>query len=381
MKKITTLALLILFAMSVAAQDKNTFTFGADISWYTEMVSSGYSFAKGTKKMSCPELLREYGINAARFRVWVNPASKYNGKDDVVKKAKAATECGLDVFIDFHMSDTWADPESQVVPKAWEKDSYAEMKAHLAEHVKDVLSALVAEGVEPRWVQIGNETNNGMLWNLGKASEKPAQYAGFINEGYNAVKSVCPNAQVVVHVSNGFDQSLFDWNIGILKNNKAKYDIIGMSLYPGNDDSTAETIDKTIKNIRHLSTSFGKKVMIVEVGLPINSGSKGKSIMADILNRAQNDTNKGCVGVLYWEPEAPSGWNHYQMGASIASSKVIKFTSVMDAFAEAAEATSIVAPAMPTQNNLQSIYSINGTKLNAPIKGLNIINGKKVFVK
>lgn len=380
--------MLLLATSFVNAQDAkggDDFTLGADISWYTEMADKGYSFALGAKKMSCPELVKAYGMNAVRYRVWVNPEKKYNSKDDVVKKSKEAKAAGLDVMIDFHFSDSWADPGKQTVPAAWANDSYSEMRTHLADHVKDVLGALVEEGVEPRWVQIGNETNDGMLWEKGKASLNPRQYAGFVTSGYNAVKAVCPEAQVIVHVSNGYDQGLFDWNIGELKKYGAQFDIIGMSLYPSLNEGVEmkETVEKAMKNVKHLNVAFGKKVMIVETGLPVTSGANGKSLIADIISKAKDETDGACAGVLYWEPECPSSWNNYSLGAATSSNKTIRFTTVMEAFKEAGEALGVEAVESCGEhaNMNNSVYNLSGCKLQSPEKGISIVNGKKVMLR
>lgn len=380
MKRILTTIYFAVAALAASAQQQ-AFTLGADVSWYTEMADKGYKFSNGTDIVSCTQLLCDYGMTAARFRVWVNPKNKYNAKDDVVAKARAAANAGLDVLIDFHFSDGWADPGQQTVPAAWQSDTYEKMKVHLASHVTEVLTALKEAGVAPRWVQIGNETNNGMLWDFGLADQNPKQYAGFVAAGSRAAKAVFPDTKVIVHVSNGFDPELFDWNIGIMRSNAVPFDIIGMSLYPGCDENTAETVNKTIDNIRHLGSAFGKNVMIVEVGLPVASGSSGKEVLADIINRAANDTSGTCVGVLYWEPEAPSGWYGYQLGAATESNSVIRFTTVMEAFREGGEVLSVKDVSKAGTSADDTVYNLCGQRVAVPQRGVNIIGGKKVLCR
>jgi arabinogalactan endo-1,4-beta-galactosidase len=93
-----------------------------------------------------------------------------------------------------------------------------------------------ARGVTPDWVQIGNETNDGMLWPEGRASSNMQNYAWLVNTGHNAVKSVSSSTKTIVHLANGWDTSLFEWNIGGLVNNGANFDMVAMSLYPTNTD-------------------------------------------------------------------------------------------------------------------------------------------------
>lgn len=108
--------------------------------------------------------MKELGLDAIRLRVWVNPSDGWCNKEDVVKKAKKAAELNMDVMIDFHYSDIWADPGKQFKPAAWENLGLTELKQAIANHTKDVLNALKSAGVTPKWVQVGNEIRPGMLW-------------------------------------------------------------------------------------------------------------------------------------------------------------------------------------------------------------------------
>ncbi len=116
------------------------------------------------------------------------------------------------------------------------------MKQAVADHTKDVLNALKARGVNVEWVQVGNETTDGMLWNdadgdaalkvTGRASKNMANFAAYINAGYDAVKAVYPEAKVIVHLDKGNNLGQYTWMFDGLKQNGAKWDVIGMSLYP-----------------------------------------------------------------------------------------------------------------------------------------------------
>ena len=380
-------ALLILIVFSIfsagdaSAQD---FTLGGDISWYTEMVKqSQYQFVCRDGSVStCTAQMASYGLTAVRLRAWVDPSAGYNNKVDVVTKAKAAKSRGMDVMIDFHMSDGWADPGQQTIPVAWQDHDATQMAEDIRVHVTDVLTALKDAGVTPRWVQIGNETNDGMLWDTGRLSTHPDNFCAFINAGYEAVKAVCTNAKVIVHISNGYDQSLFDWVFGILKKNKVKYDMIGMSLYPHYKENMTEAIDQTMANIKHLYTTFGKYTMICEVGLPVGADDSPK-YMADILSKAYGSTNGYCKGIFYWEPECPSQWAGYKLGAATLTGKKVKLTAVMDEWWE-------FSTKLPTEiSQVRSLetgvsndsYSLSGTPRLPGAPGVSILNGKKVLVK
>ncbi len=184
----------------------DSFIKGADVSWLTEMEASGKKFYNNLGvETECMALLKNVNVNAIRLRVWVNPSNFYNSLSDVVAKAIRAKNLGLKLMIDFHYSDTWADPANQTKPLAWNNQTITQLQTSIAIHTTDVLTALKNAGVTPTWVQIGNETNNGMLWPEGKASTNMANFALFINAGYNAVKSIFANTKVIVHISNGWD--------------------------------------------------------------------------------------------------------------------------------------------------------------------------------
>ncbi len=117
------------------------------------------------------------------------------------------------------------------------------------------------------WVQVGNETGNGMLWNDGKASENMAQYAALTTAGYDAVKTVYPDCQVVVHLQEGNLNSLYRWLFDGLKANGGKWDVIGMSLYPSADNWESLTSDM-LANMEDLISRYGTPVMVCETGMP-----------------------------------------------------------------------------------------------------------------
>ncbi|SEM31757.1 Glycosyl hydrolase family 53 [Paenibacillus sp. cl141a] len=111
-----------------------------------------------------------------------------------------------------------------------------------------------------------NETNNGMLWEDGKASANMKNYAWLVNTGHNTVKTVSGQAKTIVHLSNGYDNELFKWNLGGLISNGANFDIIGMSLYPEAGDWSSK-VDQTIANAKDMTARYGKSIMISEIGM------------------------------------------------------------------------------------------------------------------
>ena len=286
--------------------ERGTFAKGADVSWLTQLEAEGEKFytPDGTQ-MECMKLLKEYcGVNAIRLRVWVNPAEGWNNINDVLVKARRAHNLGLRLMIDFHFSDTWADPGKQITPAAWAHLDLEGLKVAMANHVNELLTALDGYGIEPEWVQIGNETTPGMMLPLGSI-DNPKNFSELITTGYDAVKAVFPNAAVIVHLDKGNDQWRYDHVFGPLKRYGAKYDMIGMSVYP-KVESWQTTVNDLVANISYVIATYGKPVMICEIGMDYREGETCNKVISEIMSRTKSLKMKG---IFYWEPEAPAGYN------------------------------------------------------------------------
>jgi len=290
-----------------------TFANGADVSWVTQMEASGYAFYNNSGvQQNLFTILGGKGINAIRLRVWVNPAGGWCNTTDVVNKALSAKAAGMSILIDFHYSDTWADPGDQTVPAAWASLSFTNLMAKVYSYTEGVLDTLKSNGITPTWVQVGNETNNGMLWPDGEASLNMEQYAWLVNCGYNATKAVFPSCKVIVHLANGYDNSDFEWLFDGLKANGASWDVIGMSLYP--TASNWATYDsECLANMQDMVSRYGKQVMICEVGFAENDPTDAEAFLKDII--AKTKSVSGGLGVFYWEPECYNSWQGYGSGA------------------------------------------------------------------
>lgn len=313
-----------------------SFSKGADVGWLPQMEATGYQFydANGSKK-DCLQLLKDRGMNTIRLRVWVNPSNhKIDGhcsKEETVTMAVRAQKMGMRVMIDFHYSDTWADPGKQAKPAAWANHSFTELLNDVYKHTFDVLTLLKTAGVTPEWVQVGNEIPDGMLWPEGKSANF-GQLAQLLNKGYEATKAINPAIKVVVHLDQGNDNGRFRWFFDNAKANNVKYDVIGMSYYPYWLKSDYKvTIADLQNNLNDMVSRYGKEVMVVEVGGDYTLEQNTHDMLAAVIKavRAVPD-NKG-LGVIYWEPEGAKSWSGYQLSAWRADGKPSK---ALDAFKE-----------------------------------------------
>ena len=367
-----------------------TFARGADVSWCTEMEADGRKFynADGVET-DIFALMKEIGMTAIRLRVWVNPQRFGYGawcdKADVVAKAKRAQVQGLDLLIDFHYSDFFADPGTQTLPLDWTGFTREQVKAAMASHTKDVLQALKDAGIEPKWVQVGNETNSGMVWDYGKidwdkyGSDRFVDYAALSNAGYDAVKEILPNAQVIIHIGGAHNAADYDcWFFKEFKEAGGKFDMIGLSHYPDYNDWNSDasgTVSNynAAKSIKALGEQLGVPVIIAETGFSNYDADKASVVMKDLFEKTKNLPQ--CAGIFYWEPEVdgqwkPSyyntvGWGAYGMGAFTTDGKP---TSALDAFSDDSSGISVV---VDNNGNLPAKwYDLQGREIKSPHNGI-----------
>lgn len=259
----------------------------------------------------------------------------------------------MSVMIDFHYSDFFADPSRQNTPAEWAGLDLKGLSAKVAEHTKDVLTALKSAGVTPHWVQVGNETRPGMLWETGRLYNDKGEiaggwsnYAALTTAGYDAVKSVFPDAQVIVHIDNAYQDNT--WFFDKLKANGGKFDMIGLSHYPmTNSQMTWKAMNSAaILNIKTLASKYGCKVMVCEVGVKASASEIATSTqcLTDFMNSVKSLSV--CAGVFYWEPQVDGkwrpaiyekqgrNWGAYDMGAFTSDGSAITPTSILSAFGE-----------------------------------------------
>jgi arabinogalactan endo-1,4-beta-galactosidase len=240
-------------------------------------------FNSAGQERECMELMKETGMNSIRLRVWVNPQNGWCGKDDVLEKALRAKALGMKLMIDFHYSDTWADPGKQNPPAAWYGYSSEQIRKALEDHTESTLNILKNNNIEVGWVQIGNEVNSGMLHPYGKVQGTDAgDFVSLFNAGSRKVRKIYPEAKVILHLSNGHDPQLYTWFLNTVHG--VEYDMIGMSIYPSWNTGSGwidwrPAAQSCISNIKSVAKIFGKPVMICETGMPAAEAQMARDAM------------------------------------------------------------------------------------------------------
>ena len=251
---------------------RKDFAFGVDASMVKSVEDNGgvYYNEKG-QEQEVFQILRRNGVNFVRFRLWNNPKSQtgkpYGGGNNdfetdlaLAKRAKAAN---LNVMIDFHYSDFWADPASQQCPREWKSLYQYEIVQQIESFTKDTLNKFKEEGVTVDAVQIGNEINTGMAgykidWN--NLSTSYDEMSKMLKAGIKGAKEVFKDVRTVIHLANGHKEEEFETFFLAMDERKVDYDIIGASFYPQYSGS----IDLLQSNLDNITEKTGKPAMVVE---------------------------------------------------------------------------------------------------------------------
>ena len=299
---------------------------GADISWLPEVEAAGGKFFDAIgRRIDAISLLKVSGAKVGRVRVFVNPQSENGSLNRAIALAKRLKANKLDVCIDLHFSDTWADPANQTMPAGWSNE-IDKLEKEVFEYTQTTLQTFVLSGVTPQWVQIGNEVAGGFLWPVGKISSGDAsQWQNFVrlqNASRRALRAVLPKALSIVHLECGGDHQRVQWWL----NNAHAYgldnnDVIGLSYYSQWNGS----LDQLSKTLNVVTSEFKKPVVIVEtaypwtwqrfgndvidtekaplVGHPLTKYGQKKFVLSLEKLLRQQLGNRG-LGLWWWEPMA-----------------------------------------------------------------------------
>lgn len=322
---------------------------GVDISMLTEVESLGGVYRVDGDARDLFDILVDHHVDTVRLRLWVDPfdetgAPYLGGTNDLsttVALARRAVDHGLKVLLDLHYSDFWTDPKKQAVPKAWRGQSATELEDTVESYTRSVLETLVAAGVTPDMVQVGNEITNGMLWPTGKTptylfeerqfedaapAERSAAFdrlARLLARGAKAIREVTPEAAVALHLDFGGAGDLYRGWFDEITARGVDHDVVALSFYP----MWHGTLDDLSATMHDVVERYGKDVLVVETsyahrtdgppgtttifgpelvepgGFPATVEGQHDFLVALMERLVAVPDGRG-LGIVYWEP----GW-------------------------------------------------------------------------
>lgn len=306
------------------------FFLGADISSMQEQLDQGarYKDTDGKEKPLL-QILKGHGLNAIRLRTFVDPASPYGyaptpgnscsksqpycDKAHIIEVAKQIKAAGMYFLLDFHYSDTWADPGKQIIPRAWRgAGSVKDLAALLKAYTKDVLGTLAAQSLSPDWVQVGNEItpglcihvpnadtdcwgNNATTATVNGSNSNWDNTAALLKAGIEGVRETDPRIKVVLHIESTGKLDTTRWWVTSAVGHGVDFDILGLSCYSafqGQPSVWKTTIETMAKEFPKLSFA------IAEYSTERSAGFK---ILRDLPD------HRG-VGSFTWEPTQGGSW-------------------------------------------------------------------------
>ena len=322
---------------------------GVDISSYTALKKAGVKYYNfNGEEESLIKILADNGVNYIRIRVWNDPYNEngetYGGGacdiESGLEIAREAAKYDMKLLVDFHYSDFWADPQNQIIPKAWKEDADnpEKMAQHVYDYTKEVIEKFQETGIEIGMVQVGNEITKGMLGistDSGENVENSKLVNKYLAKGCQAVRDTAPNALIALHLEtqniDKYRTIMEGW-----ERDNVDYDILGTSHYAFWWNTTG-----TLERVLELAQEYGKFVTVLETGwLNTTKDADGtpnniseNNLMGDysVSVQGQVDMLTGLyqtlskydngLGAFYWEPAwipVKAGWSNWKYNKEIA---------------------------------------------------------------
>jgi arabinogalactan endo-1,4-beta-galactosidase len=268
---------------------------GADISFLPQLEDRGIRFSDRGQTEDALQILKNHRFNYIRLRIFNNPSedSGYSpamGFCDLEHTKKMALRihaAGMKFLLDFHYSDTWADPGKQFKPAAWKRLDFDGLCKAIHDFSLMVTSELKKQGTSPDMVQIGNEINHGILWPDG-SMKYPDTLAAFLKAGIAGVREADPSIRIMLHIACGGQNQESRSFLDQMISRGLRFDLIGESYYP----QWHGTLEQLDSNLRDLAGRYKQDIIVVEY-------SRHKKEVNDIVFRLPG--NKG-LGTFIWEP-------------------------------------------------------------------------------
>jgi arabinogalactan endo-1,4-beta-galactosidase len=312
--------LLVLYATLRPEAPAADYAIGADLSFLKQAEEQGTVFKDDGQARPGLRIFKDHGYNWIRLRLFHTPTRLPNNLQYTIALAKEAKALGYKFLLDYHYSDTWADPGKQFLPRAWEGKSHAELVQAVLEYTSRTIAAFREAGVMPDMVQIGNEVSNGMLWPDGRLPGNWDNFADLVKAGVEGVRagadsdagrSTDTRPRIMIHIDKGGNRKATKAFFEKLHTYGIAYDVIGQSYYPWWHGSLLDLRE----NLAFMAEEYKKDIILVEVAYcwrpteyrtlpaPFAESPEGQRAFLDEVNRLVLATphNRG-VGVFWWEP-------------------------------------------------------------------------------
>ncbi len=307
------------------------FVMGADLSFVNQIQDKGGVYRDSGVVQDPFLIFKNHGANLVRVRLWhhpqwiadINGGTYYSDLADVEKTIQRAKSAGMAVNLDLHYSDRWADPAHQDTPAAWAGLSLEPLKDSVYNYTLAVLNYLKSKNLTPEMIQIGNETNQGMLWPVGKVVNNDfTNFAALLQSGIQAVRDFSATSdikpRIMLHVAQ-FQNAEYYFSNLIINEGVTDFDVLGISHYY--NWSTVSSMAQITSTIKSLKDTYNREVMIAENAFPwttqnadnygnIISGSNppaGYEVSKEgqlkyMKDLVQAVIDGGGSGIMYWEP-------------------------------------------------------------------------------
>jgi arabinogalactan endo-1,4-beta-galactosidase len=311
--------------------ERDAFLTGADVSMLPQIEDLGGRFRNDGAPGDAIGILKEHGIRCIRLKLWHAPADSYNTLERVLAMARRIREQDLEFLLDFHYSDTWADPGRQTKPAAWTACGIDALEDSVFQYTRRVISALIGQNTRPDMVQIGNEINAGLLWNEGRVGggfDTPSQWANLgrlLKAGIRGVREAGAggdSVRILIHYANAANNSGCRWFFDRVFAQGVEFDAIGLSYYPW----WHGTLAGVRVNLDDLAGRYGKDVYILETAYPWTLAGADRTgnligdsgqlhagypatvdgqarFLGDLIGIVRNTRDRRGAGLFYWEPE------------------------------------------------------------------------------
>jgi arabinogalactan endo-1,4-beta-galactosidase len=299
---------------AAALRASDDYAVGADVSFLKQAEDHGTVFKDNGVAKPGLEILKDHGYNWVRLRIFNDPKELPNNLAYTIALAQSAKKLGFHFLLDFHYSDTWADPGKQFIPKAWEGMSHAQLVTALFEYTKQTIAAFRDAGVLPDMVQVGNEITNGMLWPDARLPANWDNFADLMKAGIAGVAAGTgnsPRPRIMIHIDRGGDRMRTKEFFDKLATYHVDFDVIGQSYYPWWHGS----LNDLRENMNFMAKEYKKDIIVVEAAYnwrpaeytkhlgPFTETPEGQKQFLEEVNRVIQETPGGHgIGVFWWEP-------------------------------------------------------------------------------